>query len=107
MINNKKFRVVDVAFGRGTLRKWSEVPQCYVCDQPAPAWPWPDGPVAMACGAALINDDGPVPLCEACFVAGRTTVNSIVRKFLNAPDLEIADGGHVSTTRVIAAKELN
>jgi hypothetical protein len=58
----------------------------------------------MACGAVLINDGGPVLLCEACFVAGRATSDSIVCKFLNAPNLESA--GHVRT-RVITAKEMN
>jgi len=104
MSNNKKLRIVELTFGRGPLRKGSKVPQCYVCDRPAPAWPWPDGPVAMACGAVFINDDGPVLLCEACFVAGRATSDSIVCKFLDAPDLEST--GYVRT-RVIIAKEMN
>jgi hypothetical protein len=97
MNKHNKFKIVEIRRGRCVLREGAK-PQCYTCDLPAPAWPWPDGPRSSAHGFALINDGTSVLLCEACFVADGTTTNSIVRKFLNAPDLKI-----VSTARVITA----
>jgi hypothetical protein len=82
MSNKNRFKVVEVTRGRCLLREEARIPQCYVCDRPAPAWPWPDGYAVVAYGCASINGDSLVPLCEACFVADSTT--SIVRKFLNA-----------------------
>jgi hypothetical protein len=98
MNTNNKLRIVEIRRGRCVLREGAKVPQCYVCNQPASAWPWPDGPRFTAHGFALINDGASVLLCEACFGADGTTADSIVRKFLNAPDLTV-----VSTARVVTA----
>jgi hypothetical protein len=57
--------VIEIELGR-CLRDGQTVPQCYVCNNPAPDWPWPDGPARMAYGFAVINGGELLPICEAC-----------------------------------------
>jgi len=67
---------------------------CFVCDKPATAWPFPQRG-GTAHGFAEINDDGRtqvVLLCEACFNTKKIS-DTIMRKYSNAPDLKITEGG--------------
>jgi hypothetical protein len=70
---------------------------CYVCTTQH-----------KALGVARIIQEGAspvyVPLCEACLVADKKG-NAVLRKFLNAPDLEIAEGGSATTEQVLALGE--
>src|SRR5215831_17993493 len=68
---------------------------CFVCDKPAIAWPWPQAPGGTAHGFTEINDDGRmqvVLLCETCFNTEKIEA-AIIRKYWNAPDLKIDEGG--------------
>jgi hypothetical protein len=75
---------------------------CYVCDAPH-----------KALGFARIQDKSGtthVPLCERCFRAvedtrGSHTQHTILRKFFNAPDLEISEGGEATTEQLLALAE--
>lgn len=66
---------------------------CYVC-----------GAAHKACGLARIQDQSgttDVALCERHIAAE----DAIIRKFLNAPDLEINKGGEATTEQVLAMAE--
>lgn len=67
---------------------------CYVCATPHKAF-----------GLARIYDTSgtidTVPLCEPCLADDEC----VLRKFLNAPDLEIIDGGEATTEQVLALVE--
>jgi hypothetical protein len=76
--------VFDIKPGEDTSRDI-----CYVCSKPATAWPWPECGV-MAHGFATINGQF-VLLCEICFNEDSPT--AIARKYLNAPDMKVTEGG--------------
>jgi hypothetical protein len=60
-----------------------------------------------ALGLARITHDNAttdVPLCEACLVSEQKE-DVVFRKFLNAPDLAITEGGEATTEQVIALAE--
>jgi hypothetical protein len=85
--------IIEVKFGRVVfdIKPGDDVSRdiCYVCGKPATAWAGgPEG--RMAHGFATINEEKPVLLCETCF---NTDSNSIARKYLNAPDMKISEGG--------------
>jgi hypothetical protein len=66
-----------------------------VCGNPARAWPYPQRE-CTAHGFARIDDgkkQTTVLLCEACFAAEEKIGATILRKYLNAPDLTISEGG--------------
>jgi hypothetical protein len=63
---------------------------CYVCGKSATAWSYPEKG-GMAHGFADINGRI-VLLCESCFDTEKTT-DAIMRKYVNAPNLEISKGG--------------
>jgi hypothetical protein len=42
-----------------------------------------------------------VPLCELC----RSDGDAVARKYLNAPDLKISEGGNATTEQILAAAE--
>lgn len=68
---------------------------CYVC-----------GTTHAASGLARIQDKRStthVPLCDACF--GKDA--QLMRKFLNAPDLKVSEGGTATTEQIasLAAKQ--
>jgi hypothetical protein len=92
--------VLEITWGRALI-DGGTAPQCFACDGLAPAWPWPDGPHSPAYGFALINYERILPICEACF---KTNGDAVVRRFWNAPDLKISEGGEASmeTIRQIA-----
>ena len=78
----------DKNFGRSVA--------CYVCATPH-----------KALGLARILDDHStthVPLCEPCLASDRTP-DAVARKFLNAPGLEISEGGEATTEQVLAVAE--
>jgi hypothetical protein len=86
--------VIEIELGR-CLRDGQPVLQCYVCNKPAPDWPWPDGPACMAYGFAVINGGELLPICEACF-SSATATHAIARKFLGVPDLKFTESGAAS-----------
>jgi hypothetical protein len=87
--------VVDVRIGvRQT--KGNETLVCYACDRPAEVLR--DADDSSVYGFAIINGGKPVPLCVACLSSNNA--NGVVRKFLNAPDLKISDGGKKTTEQV-------
>jgi hypothetical protein len=68
-----------------------------VCGKPATAWlvPGGAGPIlegSMAHGFANVNGQI-VLLCENCFNTEEKTSGAIIRKYLNAPNMEISEGG--------------
>ncbi len=68
---------------------------CYVC-----------ATAHKAFGFARIDDKRSttvVPLCEACL--GDANSSNVARKFFNAPDLEITEGGDATTEQVLAMAE--
>jgi hypothetical protein len=72
---------------------------CYVCETPH-----------KALGLARIRDKHGathVPLCEPCLKAARNGPGeqAILRKYWNAPDLEMSDGGGSTTELVTAIAE--
>ncbi|MFY9881462.1 MAG: hypothetical protein WAK39_19010 [Pseudolabrys sp.] len=70
--------------------------ECYVCATPHKAF-----------GLARIranSDTTDVSLCEPCLASGDRG-NVVARKFLNAPDLEISEGGEATTEQVLAVAE--
>jgi hypothetical protein len=75
--------------------------RCSVCDAPH-----------KARNLARIQNESDiahVPLCASCYRAadnGDTyTKNLLIRKYLNAPDLEISEGGEATTEQVLAVAE--
>jgi hypothetical protein len=89
MNNENERQVLEIKLTRFWMREGEPMPPCYVCDRPTVAWPWPEGHAAAAYGCASVNDAEDlergvlVPLCEACFGAGRSTPDPIVRKFFS------------------------
>jgi hypothetical protein len=70
--------------------------ECYVCGFPH-----------HALGLARITDSQEtihVPLCEPC-LGSDDRANTVIRKFLNAPDLEISEGGEATTEQVLAVAD--
>jgi hypothetical protein len=70
---------------------------CYVCGTPH-----------KGCGVARIRDQSGtthVALCEPCLGAveggDSHTEHALLRKYLNAPNLEISDGGEATTEQVM------
>jgi hypothetical protein len=65
---------------------------CYVC-----------GAAHKAFGLARIQGQSTidVPLCEACLESDERG-NDVIRKYLNAPDLKINEGGEATTEQLIA-----
>jgi hypothetical protein len=90
MIETKLGRVVfDIKPGDDISRDL-----CYICGKPATAWRHPS--FGMAHGVCAIDtgdSERVVLLCEQCFTAEEKTDGAVVRKFLNAPDLKIDEGG--------------
>jgi len=64
---------------------------CFVCRKPATAWPYPRKG-GLAHGLADINGSI-VLLCEDCFTAEEQGSGALIRKYWNAPDLKILEGG--------------
>lgn len=67
---------------------------CYVCDSPH-----------KALAVARIEDKSTIayaPLCECCCLVKSDV---ILRKYFNAPDLEISEGGEATTEQVLALVE--
>jgi hypothetical protein len=94
IVETKFGRVVfDIKPGEDTSRDI-----CYVCSKPATAWLVPEGgagPIpegSMAHGFAAISGQIAL-LCEACFNAEEQTSGAIIRKYWNAPNLRISEGG--------------
>jgi hypothetical protein len=85
--------LVEIKFGRVVfdIKPGDDVSRdiCYVCGKPATAWPSASARWRMAHGFADINGQI-VLLCESCF---NTDSNAIIRKYLNAPDMKISEGG--------------
>jgi hypothetical protein len=69
---------------------------CYVCATPHKAL----GLARIQHKQTITN----VPLCESRLGAG-DRYNAVFRKFLNAPELEIIEGGEATTEQVLAAAE--
>jgi hypothetical protein len=69
---------------------------CYVC-----------GATHQALGFARIEfrqSTTAVPLCSPCLASGERS-DAVVRKFLNAPELRIDEGGEATTEQVMAVAE--
>jgi hypothetical protein len=69
---------------------------CYVCAIPH-----------KALGIARIEDASGticVPLCESCFAA-KERGDALMRKYLNAPDLEVSKGAAATAEQVLAMAE--
>jgi hypothetical protein len=83
--------IVELKLGRVTFKPGRDTSRdvCYLCGKPATEWHHPAA--GMAHGFADINGHK-VLLCEECF---KTEENSdtIIKKYLNTPDLKIAEGG--------------
>jgi hypothetical protein len=70
---------------------------CYVCATPHKAF-----------GLARIQDKSGtthIPLCEPCVSDPTNTGKSVARKYLNAPELEISEGGEATTEQILALAE--
>jgi hypothetical protein len=82
--------IVEIKFGRVVfdIKPGEDTSRdvCYVCGKPATAWPECG---VMAHGFASINGQI-VLLCEGCF---NEDSNAIARKYLNAPDMKVTEGG--------------
>jgi hypothetical protein len=86
IVETKFGRVVfDIKPGEDTSRD-----VCFMCGKPATAWAGP-GPRGMAHGFVVINGQFAL-LCEECFNTEKIG-DAIVRKYLNAPDMKISEGG--------------
>jgi len=93
--------IVEIKFGRVVfdIKPGEDTSRdvCFVCGKPATAWLVPEagaGPIpegSMAHGFASINGQI-VLLCEECFNTEKIS-NAIMRKYLNAPNMEISEGG--------------
>jgi hypothetical protein len=85
--------IVEIKFGRVVfdLRPGEDTSKdiCFVCGNLATAWPYPERD-CLAHGFVSINEEKPVLLCESCF---NTNNNAIIRKYWNAPDMEVSEGG--------------
>jgi len=86
--------IVEIKFGRVVfdIKPGEDTSRdvCFVCGKPTTAWPDPRLG-RMAHGFASINEQI-VLLCEACFNTEKIS-NAIMRKYLNAPDMKISEGG--------------
>jgi len=87
--------IVEIKLGRVVfdIKPGDDVSRdiCFVCGKPATAWArGPEG--HMAHGFASINGQNEL-LCEDCFNTEKKTSGAIVRKYWNAPDLKISEGG--------------
>jgi hypothetical protein len=95
--------IVEIKLGRVVfdIKPGDDVSRdiCFVCGKPATAWLIPEGragPIpegSMAHSFAEINAQQTVLLCEVCFNTEDQTGGAIIRKYWNAPDLKISDGG--------------
>jgi|SRR5215467_5972483 len=87
--------VVEIKLGRVVfdIKPGDDVSRdiCYVCSKPATAWAYPQRG-GTAHGFASVNGRF-VLLCEDCFNTEEKTSGAIIRKYLNAPNMEISEGG--------------
>ena len=90
--------IVELKFGRVVfvIKPGDDVSGniCFVCGKPATAW-WYAERDRMAHGIADINGQF-VLLCEQCFSAEERGPGALLRKYLNAPDMKISEGGTYS-----------
>jgi hypothetical protein len=84
--------VINVSIGR-IITKDDGALTCYACGRSATDSPCGDGNALY--GAAIINDERPVPVCEGCFASENSA--GVVRKYWNAPDLKFSEGGAVNS----------
>lgn len=97
----RKLRIGEAIFiDHGTLdkrdRNFGTRVICYVCDARH-----------LALNFARIRtqtDTTDVPLCPACFASNDMT-NDVLRKFLNAPDMTIEEGGKATLEQIDALAE--
>jgi hypothetical protein len=92
-----------IGYGRVGYEDPTLVDQCYLCGGAAKAWPYTDGPEGhppMAHGAALINKETTVPLCEMCFGAPDRDMQ-MPRKVMGSPDMDVQEGGAASAEHII------
>ena len=93
--------VVNISFGRCLMAGESKV-ECFACGNEAKDWNSPGGPALLGYGLAEIQEGDrseQVPICESCFSFDEAG-SSIVRKWLNAPDLKITEGGEATAEHV-------
>ena len=87
--------IVEIKLGRVVfdIKPGDDVSRdiCFVCGNPATAWSYPQRG-GMAHGFASINGQIEL-LCEDCFNTEEKTSGAIIRKYLNAPNMEISEGG--------------
>ena len=95
--------VVNISLGRWLMAADSEAKvECFACGNEAKDWNWPGGPALLGYGLAEIQEGDrseQVPICESCFSSDDPT-SALVRKWLNAPDLEISEGGEATAEHV-------
>lgn len=97
----RKLRIGEAIFiDHGTMdkrdRNFGTRVICYVCDARH-----------LALNFARIRtqtDTTDVPLCPACFASNDMT-NDVLRKFLNAPDMTIEEGGKATLEQIDALAE--
>ena len=86
--------IVEIKLGRVVfdIKPGDDVSRdiCFVCGKPATAWSRPGGGTAH--GFASVNGQI-VLLCEDCFNTEEKTSGAIIRKYWNAPDMKISEGG--------------
>jgi hypothetical protein len=94
--------IVEIKFGRVVfdIKPGEDTSHdvCFVCGKPGTAWLVPEGgfgPIpegGTAHGFASVNGQF-VLLCEDCFNTEEKTNGAIARKYWNAPNMEISEGG--------------
>jgi hypothetical protein len=96
-------RIIEVKLGRVTYDASEQVNEpCYVCGRPVTAWgPFEGG---TAHGIADIDDETFL-LCEVCWNAELKGGSAVYRKYANAPDIKIEEGGRISDDVLNALKE--
>ena len=76
----------------------------YACGKEAKEWPWHGSHALMGYGIAEIEESGQavirVPLCETCFNT-EDIEQHLVRRVLQAPDMEFKDGGEASVEHIL------
>jgi|SRR6516165_9023650 hypothetical protein len=81
--------VVELKFGRVVFKPGEDTSRdtCYLCGKPATAW--------SEMGHGFVDISGHIVLlCESCFNTEEQD-KAIIRKYFNAPDMKISEGGTI------------
>jgi hypothetical protein len=92
--------LIEVGIGRFLMNGEGKV-TCFVCDNEAKDWPWPDAPqgpvrgyglARLTCHCGCDAEPYDMPLCERCHGSDDVS-NAVTRKLYGAPDFKFTEGG--------------